>query len=398
MNSNALSGQAVPHPDPERLVAPYTDAALRALVARHGSPLVLVDCDVIRRQYRALQSALPGVDLYYALKPLPELAVVRALKEIGGYFDLATSGEVALVRKAGVSSERCIHTHPIKSDADIRDAIRFGVRTFVADNPDELGKFVRHRKRVGVLLRVAFHADDTVCDLSRKFGCEPASVPALLELARRLGVEVVGLSFHVGSQTASPAMYVQAINTCARFIRDARAAGHGSLSILDIGGGFPVSYLEPVVPIEEFCAPIREALRALPSDLRVIAEPGRFIAAPAGTCVASVVGRAERDGRWWFYLDDGVYGSFSGKIFDHATYPVRVLRETGPLVSAVLAGPTCDSLDVIDDRLELPLLEIGDLIVGSVMGAYNSASATDFNFIPRARVLPINVEAAIDER
>ncbi len=377
-----------------RLLAPYTRAEIEALVARYGSPLMIVDCDVIRSQYRRLQAALPGVDLHYALKPLPDAAVVGALKGIGGYFDLASSGEIELVRAAGVAPERCIHTHPIKRDADIRDALRFGIRTFVCDNVDELGKFVRHRRRVGVLLRVAFSAEDAVVDLSKKFGCEPAAVPGLLAVARRLGVPVVGLSFHAGSQTPTPAMHVRATEACGRMIAEARAAGHEGLTTLDIGGGFPADYRERTTPIEEFCAPLRAALAALPTGLRIIAEPGRFIAAAAGTAIATVMGRALRDGRWWFYLDDGIYGSYSGQLFDHMRYPLSALRDSGERVAAVLAGPTCDSIDIIDDRIELPMLEAGDLVVGRQMGAYNSACATDFNFIRRARVVAVNVDEA----
>jgi ornithine decarboxylase len=379
---------------PTRLVAPYTPADIEALVARYGSPLMIVDCDVIRAQYRRLQAALPGVDLHYALKPLPNAAVVEALKGIGGYFDLASGGEIDLVRAAGVDPQRCIHTHPIKRDADIRDALRFGIRTFVADNVDELGKFVRHRRRIGVLLRVAFSAEDAVVDLSRKFGCEPAAIAGLLAVARRLGVPVTGLSFHVGSQTTTPAMHVRAIEACGRLIAQARAAGHEGLATLDIGGGFPADYRERTMPIEEFCAPIRQALAALPPGLRVIAEPGRYIAAPAGTAVATVMGRALRDGRWWFYLDDGIYGSYSGQLFDHMRYPVAALRADGERVPAVLAGPTCDSIDVIDDHLDLPMLDAGDLVVGRQMGAYTAACATDFNFFRRARVVAVNVAQA----
>ncbi|MEI6457701.1 MAG: type III PLP-dependent enzyme [Pseudomonadota bacterium] len=375
-----------------RLPAPYERHALEALLARHGSPLLMIDCDVIRAQYRALAAALPGVDLHYALKPLPERSVVATLKEMGGFFDLATSGEIELVRRAGVDPRRCIHTHPIKRDVDIRDAIRFGVRIFVVDNPDEIGKFVRHRARAEVLIRVAFRNPAAAADLSRKFGCDPESVPALLDLARRLGVKVVGLSFHVGSQTPDPAMHVLAVQACNRLIVQARAEGH-SLSVLDIGGGFPIAYKAAQLPIEAFCAPIREALAALPHGLRLIAEPGRFIVGPAGTGLATVVGRALRDGRWWFYLDDGLYGSYNGQLFDHADYVVRPLRDDGSRVPAVLAGPTCDSIDVVKEDVQLPLLEIGDVIVGHSMGAYTSSSATDFNFIRRARVLAVNEQA-----
>jgi len=382
-----------------RLAPPYARAALESLVARHGSPLVVIDCDQLRAQYRRLAAALPGVALHYALKPLPQPVVVATLAAEGAGFDVATSGEIDLVRAAHVSPQRCIHTHPIKRDADIRDALRFGIRRFVADNPDELGKFVRHRQRAELLLRIAFRAADAVCDLSRKFGCDPQAVPELLALARRLGVRVTGLSFHVGSQVGSPAMYVRAIDACGALVTAARAAGSAELSTLDIGGGFPVDYGAGAPPIEEFCAPIRAALARLPAGLTLLAEPGRYIAAPAGLCIATVVGRAERDGRWWYYLDDGVYGSFSGQLCDHARYPLASLRSDGPRSPSVLAGPTCDSIDVIAEDLMLPRLEIGDLIVGRMMGAYTIASASDFNFVRRARVVPVNVagETAVRE-
>jgi len=155
-----------------------------------------------------------------------------------------------------------------------------------------------------------------------------------------------------------------------------------------------VAYHERVTPIDEFCAPIRVALAKLPGHVRVIAEPGRFIAAPAAIAVSSVMGRAKRDGRWWYYLDDGVYGSYSGQLFDHAKYPIATLRQGGELFPSVLAGPTCDSIDVIDDSLMLPELAIGDLVVGRMMGAYTWASATDFNFFKRAKVVVMNEHPA----
>jgi ornithine decarboxylase len=124
--------------------------------------------------------------------------------------------------------------------------------------------------------------------------------------------------------------------------------------------------------------------------VRIIAEPGRFLSAPAAIAVASVMGRAERDGQWWYYLDDGLYGSYSGQIYDHSVYPVEALAGPGPTYPSVLAGPTCDSIDVIRERLELPKLEMGDLVVGRAMGAYTWASASDFNFFPRASVLALD--------
>ena len=138
-----------------------------------------------------------------------------------------------------------------------------------------------------------------------------------------------------------------------------------------------------VPDIGRFCAPIRKALRALPKRIRVIAEPGRYIAGPAAIAVAAVMGRAQREGLWWYYLDDGVYGSYSGQLYDHARYPIRALRE-GPLHASVLAGPTCDSIDVIAEDVRLPKLKEGDLVVGSAMGAYTWAHRLGVQFLPQA--------------
>jgi len=373
------------------LEQPYDPEVLAGLVGRFGSPLLILDCNVLRQQYRALAKALPGVDLHYALKPWPERAVVETLAAEGSWFDLATTGEVKLVRQAGIDPARCIHTHPIKRDTDIRAALEFGVTTFVADNPDELRKFAPYADRVELLLRISFRSPAAVVDLSRKFGCSPKSAVRLLELAGELGIRIAGLSFHVGSQSLAPTTKVRAIKACAEILRSAAGKHIVTPATLDIGGGFPIDYLEPAPPIDEFCAPIRRALATVPEGTRIIAEPGRFIAGPAGTVLTTVMGRAWRDALWWYYLDDGLYGSFSGQLFDHAHYPVEPLVcPPGKRIHSVLAGPTCDSIDVIAEDLLLPELQIGDILIGRQMGAYTAASATDFNFFPRARLLVVN--------
>ena len=368
---------------------PFSREAIRHLVARYGSPLFVIDAERVRRQYRRLTAALPGVDLYYALKPLPHSAVITTLNALGAFFDLATNGEVELVRRLGVAPQRCIHTHPIKRDSDIRTALAYGVNRFVIDNPDELRKFVKFRTRASLLVRISFRSPGAQCDLSRKFGCEPEAVAELLQLAAELRIKIDGLSFHVGSQAIDSATIVKAIGVCRELLQVAVQAGF-SPHILDIGGGYPVDYLQQSIPIEEFCAPIVAALKALPPAVRVIAEPGRYIAAPAAICVASVMGRALRDSRWWYYLDDGLYGSYSGQVYDHALYPVEALSPDAATYPSVLAGPTCDSIDVISEKLELPKLDMGDLIVGRMMGAYTWASASEFNFFPRATVLALD--------
>ena len=376
---------------------PFAREAIEHLVKRYGSPLFIIDAARVRTQYRRLAAALPGVDLHYALKPLPHAAVIQTLRDEGACFDLATNGEVDLVRRSGVAPERCIHTHPIKRDSDIRTALAYGVDTFVIDNPDELRKFVKFRTRATLLIRVSFRNPGAVCDLSKKFGCAPDAVADLVALAGELRIRVAGLSFHVGSQALDSAMHVRAINVCRELMADAAGAGH-RLNVLDIGGGFPVAYSVRSVVIEDYCAPICRALGFLDPDVRVIVEPGRYIAAPAAIAVSSVMGRALRDGRWWYYLDDGLYGSYSGQMYDNAIYPLESLAPPGQTYPSVLAGPTCDSIDVIAEDVELPKLDVGDLIVGREMGAYTWASASEFNFFPRATVLALDQGRLFSDR
>jgi ornithine decarboxylase len=376
-----------------RFIDPFQPAEVRRLVKEFGSPLLILDCERVRVQYRKLRKALPGVDLHYALKPMPHPAVVNTIVAEGGFLDLATTGEVQLVERLGVDPRRCIHTHPIKRDQDIANAIKFGVRTFVADNPDEVRKFARYTADAELLLRVSFRSPGAVCDLSRKFGCDPEDLLALARLAAEQGIQVRGLSFHVGSQAADSAKHVEALEACTKLMAAARKEKLGVFDTLDIGGGFPIDYGQLAQEISRFCAPIRAALAKVPKRVRIIAEPGRFIVGPSAIGVASVMGRARREGHWWYYLDDGLYGSYSGQLFDHARYPVEPMRDSEERLPSVLAGPTCDSIDVIAENLMLPELKAGDLIVGRAMGAYTWASASEFNFFPKATVVSVNAQA-----
>jgi len=373
-----------------RFIDPFQPAEVRRLVKEFGSPLLILDCERVRVQFRKLKKALPRVDLHYALKPMPHPAVVETVVAEGGFLDLATTGEVQLVQRLGVDPARCIHTHPIKRPEDIGNALEFGVRLFVADNPDEVRKFEHLTDRAELLLRVSFRSPGAVVDLSRKFGCDPENLLALARLAADLGVRVRGLSFHAGSQARDPTRHVEALAACAKLMTAARREQLGVFDTLDIGGGFPIDYGEPVQDISRFCAPLRAAIARLPRRVRVIAEPGRYIVGPSAIGVASVMGRAQREGHWWYYLDDGLYGAYSGQLFDHARYPVEPLRDAPERLPSVLAGPTCDSIDVIAENLMLPLLKVGDLVVGRAMGAYTWASATEFNFFPKPTVVTVN--------
>ncbi|MCB1645358.1 MAG: type III PLP-dependent enzyme [Pseudomonadales bacterium] len=366
----------------------------RLLDEHQGKPLLVLDCDKLEQQYHGLQNALPGVELYYAIKALPHAAVIRTLSTLGACFDIATSGEIELLREQGANPRLTMHTHPIKRDRDIRDALRFGCTTFVVDNIYEIEKFVEFRHRVGLLLRVSFPNPRSPVDLSRKFGCRVEEVPLLVQKAQELGLHIKGLSFHAGSQSPDSSNHVYAIEQCAALIEQVQQQAGKLLSILDIGGGFPVGYDKPAPDIDTFCAPIRAALASLPEHVQVVAEPGRYLVAPAMTAVSTVMGKAKRSDATWYYLDDGVYGSYSGQIYDHATYPLTVFSDIEQTESAVIAGPTCDSIDVVAEGIELPPLNIGDVVIGRQMGAYTAASATDFNLFERATIVVINEKGA----
>jgi ornithine decarboxylase len=385
--------------------APYKKGTFyRDLVREFGSPLLILDADTVRKQFQDLQQALPGVDIYYAIKSLPHQTILGILSELGAGFDLASSGEIDLVRNLKISARRTIHSHPIKRDSDIRDGLRYGCTTFVVDNTEELLKFISYRHRVGLFIRISFRSDAAVVDLSKKFGCALEEVDEMLALAARLGIHIKGLCFHVGSQCADSRRQVEAIHDCNMVIRRHHDTGSAPISTLDIGGGFPISYDGGRVDIDAYCAPIRQAIAALPPYVNVMAEPGRFISGPSMTCVTNVIGKAVRDGLHWYYLDDGVYGSFSGRIFDHVRYPLECFSDASERYPSVLAGPTCDSIDVIAEDVALPELKLGDLVVGHNMGAYTAASATRFNLLKKAEVVVINgrtvetTQAAADQK
>lgn len=373
-----------------------SEQVLRDLADCHGTPLLALDCEQLREQYRQLQDALPGVGLYYAIKAFPNAAAVKTLAACGAGFDVASNGEISLLKQQGVNPRHCIHTHPIKKHSDIKTALRFGCTTFVVDNVTELEKFQAYKSRVGLLLRISYRNPDAVVDLSRKFGCSLEEAPLLLARARALGIQVKGLSFHVGSQCQSAEVQAAALEACAELVAQQRALGH-TLSLIDIGGSFPVPYADTVPDIHTYCAPLRAALAALDSDIEVIAEPGRYLVAAAVQGVFSVVGKALRGQRPWYYLDDGVYGSFSGIIYDHAQYPLKAMVLGDPETHiATLAGLTCDSIDVIAEEIRLPVLQPGDLVVGEMMGAYTAASATEFNSLSKAKIVAVNEDVLND--
>ncbi|MCH6231079.1 type III PLP-dependent enzyme [Microbacterium sp. CFH 31415] len=362
-----------------------TDAA-RAALALHGTPLLLLDPERVRRQYRRLRDALPFARFHYAVKALSHDAVVGALDDAGSGFDIATGEELELLTRRGIGAARIIHTHPVKKPSEIAAALSAGVRTFVVDNDAELAKFAGAPADVGLLVRLAYRSPHAKSDLSSKFGVGPFEAARLVEQAKRQGTRIAGFSFHVGSQLDDPGRFAAAVSETLALMVDLERRLRVRFDTLDIGGGFPVSYDRPSATIEEVAALLRPILEPHVGRLDIIAEPGRVLVAEAMTLVTSVVGVAERaDGRW-YYLDDGVYGSYSNVVAEDVhplLFAEKELRD-GPSGTethrwATLGGPTCDSTDVIARETLLPELALGDLLVSPVMGAYTSVTATRFN-------------------
>jgi len=228
-------------------------------------------------------------------------------------------------------------------------------------------------------------------ELSSKFGAPPGEAVDLILEADKLGLTVEGISFHVGSQTTNFGNYVAAIELAANIFKEAKNRGYTKMNLLDIGGGFPAPYDDSVKPFRELARVInRELDRLFPKDIQILAEPGRFLCATAATAVSKIIGKVVRDGKLSYYIDDGVYHTFSGVIFDHCHYHLKSFKR-GPTEICSIFGPTCDALDVVSMAENLPAgLQLGDLLYSEQIGAYSHASSTCFNGFPPATVVQIN--------
>ena len=226
-------------------------------------------------------------------------------------------------------------------------------------------------------------------ELSSKFGALPGEAVDLIAFAHEQGLTVEGLSFHVGSQCTNPENFIQAIHLSAGIFAEAKSRGF-SLELLDIGGGFPAAYDASVPKFAELAGRINHELdRLFPPEIEILAEPGRFLVASAGTAVSKIIGKAVREGKRCYYIDDGVYHTYSGVIFDHCNYPVKSFKRGATEPSAVF-GPTCDALDTIGLAETLPDLQLDDYLYSENIGAYSAASSTWFNGFPPAKVVHVN--------
>ncbi len=375
-----------------------TKEQLQRIARKHGTPVVIIDHDQIRANYAAFRKHLPKVQAYYAVKANAEPAIVRTLYKAGASFDVASLPEFMLVYEniKGLSAkarqhfiwDKIIYANPTKPQETLRALDKY--KPLVTyDNAAELKKIARFAPHAGVVLRLRVPNTGSMVELSSKFGCDPGEAVDLILEAFRLGLVVEGLSFHVGSQCTNFQNFVQALDMAAAVMKESRSRGH-ELKILDIGGGFPAPYDRHVKPFSALAQKINsEITRLFPKDIQILAEPGRFLVATAATAVSRIIGKAVRDGKPCYYINDGVYHTFSGIIFDHCQYHLQAFKKGRTQVCAVF-GQTCDALDTISLSEELPDLEIDDLVYSENIGAYSSASATWFNGFPPAKIIHVN--------
>jgi len=388
-------GQAngVPHLDKAR------KDLLQDLAREHGTPIFVIDHEKIRENYREFRDHLPTVQVYYAVKANSNPEIVKTLYELGCSFDVASMPEFMLVHENIRNMpdkerqdwiwDKIIYANTIKP-IDTLEALDKYKPLVTFDNIEELRKIKAHAPNAGLVLRIRVPNTGSMVELSSKFGAHPGEAVDLIVEAFSLGLVVEGLSFHVGSQCTNFENYVQALQLSANIIKEAETRAGQRIKILDIGGGFPVKYNPEVKSLRTLTRKLNtEIKRLFTPDMQILAEPGRFMVANACSLVAKVIGKAVRDGKKCYYINDGIYHTYSGQIFDHCTYPVLAFKEGEKQISAVF-GPTCDAFDTVTLSSDLPELEIGDLVYSENIGAYSHASSTYFNGFPPAKVVHIN--------
>ena len=369
------------------------------LAAEQGTPVFVINHEKIRQNYREFRKHLPDVQVYFAVKANSNPEIVKTLYDIGSSFDVASMPEFMIVHEnfkhlpkkeqQEFIWDKIIYANTIKPIDTLKALDKYKpLVTF--DNHYEILKIRDHAPHAGLVLRLRVPNTGSMVELSSKFGAHPGEAVDLIIEAFDNGLIVEGLSFHVGSQCTNFENYMQALQIAASIIKEVEERTGRKIRILDIGGGFPVKYHPGIRSIRTLARKLNaEIKRLFPSDMQILAEPGRFLVANTCTLVAKVVGKAVRDGKPCYYINDGVYHTYSGQVFDHINYPVLPFKRGETQISAVF-GPTCDAFDTITLSAELPDLDIGDLVYSENIGAYSHASSTYFNGFPPAKVVHIN--------
>ncbi|MEP1933128.1 MAG: type III PLP-dependent enzyme [Roseibium sp.] len=356
-------------------------------------PCVVVDLDIVAENFTAFARSLPDTSVYYAVKANPDPAILNLLESLGSSFDCASAGEIEMALATGASADRISYGNTIKKERDIARAYALGVRLFAVDAVEEVEKIARAAPGSKVFCRVLCDGTGAEWPLSRKFGCDPAMAPDVLEHAHRLGLEAHGVSFHVGSQQANLSAWDFALAMAASVFRETAQRGI-ELKMVNMGGGFPTRYLKDVPGVPSYGEAIFRALtkhfgNQLPST---IIEPGRGMVGNAGMIETEVVlisKKHEADEIRWVYLDIGKFHGLAETMDEAIRYPIKTPKDGDQTAPCVLAGPTCDSVDVMYEKTpyELPVsLSIGDKVLIEACGAYTTTySSVGFNgFAPLA--------------
>ena len=364
------------HPDPS-LDFELVRAAARD---RYAKPFLLIDTRIIREKTRRFAAALPRVHPHYAVKANPDLQVVRVLIEEGTGFEIASTAELDLLAELRVPAGEIFYSNPMKSRDWIEYAAAKGVEWFVVDAVDEVRKVHAIKPDAKLYLRIDTPNIGADWPLSGKFGAHATEIPEIVATAAGLGADLAGVTFHVGSQCRNPENWRVGIEK-SRAVFDRMLAAGLSPRLLNIGGGFPVRHVKPIPSIEVIGDIVNRALEAFPPEVRVIAEPGRYLVSDAGYFVCRVVGTAVRNGTRWMYWDAGFFGGII-ETAEGLKYKLRTDR-SGPDAKWTIAGPTCDSVDVVVRDEELPAdVQDGDFIYIKNAGAYTTAYASCFNGFP----------------
>jgi ornithine decarboxylase len=368
-------------------------------IAKHGTPLFILDHAKIRENYRVFKKNLPRVQCYYAVKANSHPEIIKTLFQEGSSFDVASYNEFKQIYgyirhfeekdKDFYIWDKIIFSNTIKDRETLRKIKRY--KPLVTyDNRDELMKIKKNCDAAGLVLRLKVPDSGSQVEMSSKFGAEPGDADPLIRQAFDAGLVVEGLSFHVGSQCTNFDNYTAALAITSDIFHEARKKGY-ALNIVDIGGGFPVPYDAQVPKFEKLARLINaECKRLFPENIEIIAEPGRFMVANAATLITEIIGKARRDGKIFYYINDGVYHTFSGVVYDHWVPNFHSFGRGKKEICAVV-GPTCDSFDKVSLSVELPgNLEIGDYLYTENIGAYSIASSTKFNGFDGAKIIHIH--------
>ena len=356
-------------------------------------PCLVVDLEVVRENYLAFAKSLPDSKVFYAVKANPAPEILKLLASLGCCFDVASVNETLAALEAGASADRISYGNTIKKESDIAAAFALGVTLYAVDCEAEVEKVARAARGSRVFCRI--HCDGTGSEwpLSRKFGCEPEFATDILELAHRRGLVAHGISFHVGSQQHNVEAWDRALASAAAIFRGCAERGI-NLAMVNLGGGFPARYVRKTPKLESYGKAIFRALRrhfgtAIPET---IVEPGRGLVGNAGVIEAEVVLIAKRspeDELRWVYLDIGKFHGLAETIDESIRYPIRTTHDRDETAPCVIAGPTCDSVDVLYQKNPYPLpvsLAIGDKVLIEAAGAYTAAySSVGFNGFPPLR-------------